>query len=478
MSSFPEKAAPPSPPPIELSGVGKEAPASIRTDGKRQAIHPGDVHGRFLRWRRGVWAALILMYLGLPFVKVRGNPAVLLDIPGRRFHLFGAAFNAQDVWLLVFLVLAFGMALLFFSAWLGRAFCGWACPQTVLLEGVFRRIERWIEGSRERRLALAAAPWTARKIVLKGAEQLIFLGLSWVLGHVFLSYFVGIERLYAMILEGPRAHLTTFMWGMAATGLTYFNFAYFREQVCVLVCPYGRLQSILVDPDSLIVGYDRARGEPRGKLLRLARAQARLQGDCVDCRRCVAVCPTGIDIRNGLQMECVACAQCADACDAVMERLKWPKGLIRYGSLRELSGGGRRVFRPRLVVYGLMLAASVVAMLVGVGTRTPFEANLLRVQGAPWVLDGEWVRNQFELHLVNKSPVASTFQLEIRAPAKAEFVVPIREVELAPMQGTRLPVFAGVRRAELAGPFDVTVEVVDMGSAQALETGARFLAPP
>ena len=453
--------------------------SSIRADGSRVGIHPADVRGRFITWRRGVFAALIAVYVALPLVTVGGHPAVHLDVEARRFYLFGGTFNAQDFWLVLFLLTTVGFSLLFATAWLGRVWCGWACPQTVFLEGVYRQIERWIEGPRERRLRVAGGPWTAGRVGRAVAKHAAYLAVSLFLSHVALSLFTSAKELAAMIQEGPSGHGVAFVWAMAVTAALYFNFAWFREQLCVVLCPYGRLQSAMQDRDSLIVGYDVARGEPRGRLIKAREgAAAEKRGDCVDCRKCVAVCPTGIDIRNGLQMDCIACAQCVDACDEVMAKVGRPTGLIRYDSLNGLAGQPRRVVRPRLLAYGALLGVSAVALGISLLGRTPFEVNLLRMQGAPYLLEGSSVRNQYELHLVNKNPGESTFNVRVDSPVPVSVVLPQQQVRLGSLESFRLPLFVTAVRGRAPLPFTFFLEVTDGASGKVKRIEARFLGPP
>ncbi|WP_426745411.1 cytochrome c oxidase accessory protein CcoG [Myxococcus faecalis] len=453
--------------------------SSIHADGSRKAIHPSDVSGRFITRRRVMFAVLLGIYVALPLVDVGGHPAVHLDVAARRFYLFGATYNAQDFWRVLFLGTALGFGLLFVTAWLGRAWCGWACPQTVFLEGLYRPIERLFDGPRERRLKQETSPWTPLRVARATAKHGAYVGVSLLVAHAALSLFVSAGGLVSMVSSGPATSPVAFTWAMAVTGALYFNFAWFREQLCVVVCPYGRLQSAMQDRDSLIVGYDTRRGEPRGRMVKVLPAHAAPpRGDCVDCRRCVTACPTGIDIRHGLQMECLACAQCIDACDEVMDRIGRPRGLIRYDSLKGLAGEPRRILRPRLALYGLLFVASVVGLVWTLARRVPFEANLLRFQGMPYLVEEGQVRNQFELHLVNKNPEPTTFTLSIQAPPSARGVIPQSQVKLGSLESFRVPLFILAPQGSTEVPFNFIVEVADSASGEVKRMEARFLGPP
>lgn len=486
------------------SAPSLERLSSIREDGSRKTIHPADVKGRFVTKRRVVYTLLIAFYLVLPFLRVGGQPALFLDIEGRRFFLLGATFNAQDFWLVIFLLTFFGFGLLFVTAWLGRIWCGWACPQTVFLEGVYRPIERFFDGPRVQRMRMQEAPWNLNKTWRRVAKHLVYILVSLGLAHVFLSLFVSIPSLVQMMQGHPREHWVAFLWVMSAAGLLYFNFAWFREQLCIVVCPYGRLQSALIDDHSLIIGYDKVRGEPRGKIRKerhplpqvpsdaplLRQETSSLDadlsptpalaplGDCIDCNRCVVVCPTGIDIRHGLQMECIGCAQCVDACDEVMMKVGRDPGLIRYDSLAGLAGEKKRLARPRLYLYGALLLIASTGLFLGLSARKPFEANLLRVRGVPYVLAAPDIRNQFELHLVNKNPSPSILRIELSSPVEAIFTTPSRAVELGSLESFRLPIFVSVPQEEFSAPFDVSIRIEDSVSSTAKTVTGRFLGPP
>ena len=431
---------------------------SINPDGSRNVIHPADVRGRFQRIKNVLWIALIGVYLALPWIRIGEHPAFLIDVEARHFYLFGWTFNATDFWFAFFFVSGLGFALFVVAALFGRMWCGYACPQTVFLEGVFRRIERWIEGKAADRARLDKAPFK-RKALRRGPKLLVFLLISAAIAHSFLGYFMPVEVLVEAVTSSPARHPAAFAFIVVATLLLFVNFTWFREQLCIVVCPYGRLQGALYDADTVLVGYDGGRGEPR------AVAGSEGAGDCVDCYRCVAVCPTGIDIRNGTQLECVGCANCIDACDEVMSKLGRDKGLVRYDSQRGFETGKRKFVRGRVFFYSAMLALGVLMFTLALTRRRPFEASLVRQPGRPYAVEQQGVHNIFELQLVNKQPEACTFRIEVRGPNGARTVLPMTETELDSLKSRRIPVHVYVPvddfRAGLRSELLVTCETPD-----------------
>ncbi len=464
--------------PMLLPSIPPSILGSMRPDGSRRMVHPADLSGRFLTARRAVFALLVAFYLAAPFVPIGGRPMIRLDVEHRRFFLFGGTFNSQDVWLVVLIALSFVFALLFVTAWRGRIWCGWACPQTVFLEAFFRPLERFIDGPRERRLKLESANWSGGKLLRRVVKLALYAGLSLGLGHAAAAIFVGPRELAGMILDGPAAHRLAFGLSTGFAVLVFVNFAWFREQFCVVLCPYGRLQSVLHDRDSITVAYDAQRGEPRGRRARSAPLGERTAGDCVDCHRCVVVCPTAIDIRNGLQMECLACVQCADACDEVMVKIGRPTGLIRMMSQTEQVTGARRFVRPRLALYATLLLLAAGTLGASLVRRSPFEVNLLRPRGSnPFTLDGERVLNAVELHLVNKHPETVRFTIRVESPVPAEVVVGTPAVELASLADARIPISISVATSAIQGPLELRVVVEDGAGAAARTIPYRFLSP-
>ncbi len=450
--------------------VVDEHASSIRSDGSRNYVHPADVKGRFTRLRYIIFAALIAIYVLLPFVKIGGHPAVFMDIVNRRFYLFGGVFNAQDFWLMFFLLSGIGLTLVVVTAVKGRLWCGYACPHTVFLEGVFRRIERLIEGPRAQRLRRNAAGLTFDKLWRKTLKHAVYIVIALSLSHVFISYFVSLPSLVDMVQRSPAEHPTAFTWVIVMSAILWFNFAWFREQLCLIICPYGRLQSAMTDRDTMVIGYDYNRGEPRGK------ASDPSNGDCIDCKRCVVVCPTGIDIRNGLQMECVGCAACVDACDEIMAKIDRPQGLVRYDSLNGLEGKSKRMSRPRLLFYGGIATLWLVGAVFAFAQSSAFEANVLRHEGAPFaVVDGQ-VRNSVRIHLVNKTSDRQVFLVEPESETGIEYIIPQTRVELDSLGSTYLPILAMLSADEMKPGIKLRLTISMEGHDE--RKGSRIVEAP
>ncbi len=437
---------------------------SVNPDGSRHAIHPAAVAGRFQRRKAIVWVSLIVVYLVLPWIEVGGNPAVLIDIERRHFFFFGATFTPQDFWMAFFVVTGAAFSLFVLSALWGRVWCGWACPHTVFLEGVFRKIEVWIEGSARKRRALDAAPWRGRKLWSRLLKYSVYAVLASLLAHTLLSYFMPVDAVFGAMVRPPADNLTAFVFVVVLTLVMFVNFTWFREQLCIVVCPYGRLQGVLYDAHTVNVGYDEARGEPRGKL------GADGAGHCIDCRRCVDVCPTGIDIRNGTQLECVGCANCIDACDAVMDHIGRPRGLVRYDSLAGFTGEARRFVRPRFWFYAVLMLLGIVVFGLSAVRRTSFEAQLLRASQTPFTVEGETLQNVLEVYLQNKRSSARTLQIEVEAPPGVEILLPIDDVELGPLADRQIPFFARLARVDFRPGLVVRVRVRDGDEEQSSST--------
>jgi len=445
---------------------------TINQDGSRFFLHTADVSGKWTTLRRVFGAVLIAIYVALPWIPINGSPALFFDVEQRRFHVFGLTLVPQDLWVMFFGVTGLGFTLFFVTALLGRLWCGWACPYTVFLDHVFRRIERWTEGDAVARRKLDAAPWNAAKIARRGTKHLLYAICAALIAHVFLSYFVSIPRLYDHMHDGPLAHATSFGIVAALTASLWFCFGWFREQFCVIMCPYGRLQSALTDDDTVNVGYDEKRGEPRG-------AKGKTTGDCIDCRRCVNVCPTGIDIRNGLQLECIGCAACIDACDDIMTKIGRPKGLVRYDSLNGLTGKKRRFLRPRVVAYtALGLLGLIAFAIAGWRQARPFTADFTRMRGQPFYTDTNAVRNHYQVRFYNKRNQPARFTLHLSgAPEGYTLSGADTPIEVPPRGEITRPAIVVAPTAAYRGATDLRIEVHADPGGVVLRHDMRFLGP-
>ena len=392
---------------------------TLNPDGTRRWLLPKLSPGRFWKRRRALAWVLIAVFALIPYLRMNGKPLILLDIARRQFTLFGATFLPTDTMLLMLLLVGIFLGIFMLTAVYGRVWCGWACPQTIYMEFLYRPIERWIEGGRGAQLRATRGKLSVRRTV----KHAVFLLLSMFLAHTFLAYFVGVDALRHWITHSPLEHPIAFLVMAGTTLLMLLDFGWFREQVCVVACPYGRFQSVLLDRRSLIVGYDQRRGEPRG-MQRLRRNGSRW-GDCIDCGACVVTCPTGIDIRDGLQMECIHCTQCMDACDAVMARIGRPLGLIRYTSKDELAGEPRRILRPRIILYPLLLLVVWGAFGLALARREPVDVTVLRGLGTPWSLlpSGE-VSDQIRIKMVNRRSSDQHYRIELAGADGLRLVAP------------------------------------------------------
>ncbi len=421
----------------------RETLYTVDSEGNRRWVYSDLVKGAWLYRRAIVAYFLMALYLAMPWVTIAGKQGVLLDIPGRRFIFFGHEFWATDTYFLFLLFGIMAFSLFFFTALLGRTWCGWACPETVFLEFLFRPIERLIEGSGSRRRRLDEAPWTFSKIKKKALKHVISAFFAWVIASSALAYFMGREPLLAMMSDWPHHNPVPFLLTVVMMGLMAFQFGWFREQFCTLLCPYARFQSVLMDAESLVVGYDVTRGEPRGKIERKDSGESK--GDCVDCRLCVRVCPTGIDIRNGLQLECVACTSCIDACDSIMDKVGRPKGLIRYDTENRLLGrsANRTLLRPRPFVYGAILTVFLGAFAYLISIHQSAEFQVLRnatIQTYQLLDDGR-ISNQLQIRVSNKSDLIERFTISLKDTNSIELIVPENPFPVAAHAMRTTPVF-------------------------------------
>jgi cytochrome c oxidase accessory protein FixG len=428
---------------------------TLNADGTRRLIRPKPSPGRFERARFAVAWALIVAFVAIPFVKIGNQPLLLLDVVSRKFIFFGRTFLATDGVLLMLGLLTLFVFVIWMTAVVGRAWCGWGCPQTVYMEFLYRPIERLIEGDRPKQLRLDRDGGNWRRPL----KLAVFAVVSFGVANVFLAYFVGVSRLYTWMTQSPFQHPTGFLIMSVTAGLMLLDFGWFREQMCTVICPYARLQSVLLDPRSLVVGYDKQRGEPRGK------GKSRPgDGDCIDCSACVATCPTGIDIREGLQLECITCAQCVDACDAIMERVHKPKGLIRYGAAQDLQPiRPSTLRRPRVLIYMAMLGVLVLAFWFAIGRVGSFDVTVLRGIGAPFAeQDGGRIRNQLRVKIENRTREPGSYRIEVVNGSKLELIAPENPLPVGPETHVTTSVFVVAEKsAFVGGRLPVHVVITD-----------------
>ena len=407
--------------------------ATVTDDGKRKWVYPKKPSGKFYNARTIVSFFLLAFLVVVPFIKVNGHQFLLFDFLNRNFILFGIPFGPHDFHLFVLAMISIIVFIILFTVVFGRIFCGWACPQTIFMEMVFRKIEYWIEGDARDQRKLDAEEWNGKKLFKKGLKNFIFFILAFIIAHIFLSYIISMDKVISIISQPPSAHLTGFVAIIAFSLIFYWVFAFFREQACTIVCPYGRLQGVLLDQDSIVIAYDHKRGEPRGKIKR-GEVQSD-KGDCIDCHLCVDVCPTGIDIRNGIQLECVNCTACIDACDEVMVKINRPKKLIKYASLNGIENKTKFKITPRMMLYSVILVVLLGILGYLLSIRTDYSVNVLRTPGMLFQEQPNGkVSNVYDLNIVNKTFNETPVQIKLENPADGELKLVGKDIVLKSQQ--------------------------------------------
>lgn len=460
----------------------RDSIGTINKDGGRAWVFPKKPSGKFYEYRKYVSYVLLAFLLLAPFVKINGNQFLMFNVLERRFNIFGFPFWPQDFYLFVISMIIGVVFIALFTVAFGRIFCGWICPQTIFMEMVFRRIEYWIDGDRGAQIRLDKQAWNAEKIKKRTLKWFVFFLISFIIANVFLAYLIGSDRLIQYIAQGPLQHLSTMASLLIFTGIFYFVFAWFREQVCIIACPYGRMQGVLLDNKSIVVAYDHKRGEAekgRKKFRKGEDREAIGHGDCIDCFQCVNVCPTGIDIRNGTQLECINCTACIDACDSIMENVNLPKGLIRYASEDNIEKKTKFKFTPRLKGYTAVLFILTGILIGMLFLRNDLQANILRLPGQLYEhKDGNIISNVYTFKLVNKTTKDIedvNFKLlshkgTIELVRHKNVTVPAQEL----MEGT---LFIEINNAALTGDKNTLKIGVFSGEEQIETTSARFMAP-
>jgi len=387
--------------------IFRDSIATITSEGKRSWIFPKKPGGKFYKYRSYVSYFLLLFLFAAPFVKINGNQFLLFNVLERKFNIFSFPFWPQDFHLLVISMIIGVVFVILFTVAFGRIFCGWICPQTIFMEMVFRKIEYWIEGDRGKQIRLKKQPWNAEKIRKRVTKWVVFYLISFAIANVFLAYLIGSDRLIDHITSPPSENIGTLIALLIFTCVFYFVFAWFREQVCIIACPYGRLQGVLLDNKTINVAYDYVRGEGKNGRAKIRKNEDRTaagKGDCIDCNQCVVVCPTGVDIRNGTQLECVNCTACIDECDTIMEKVGLPKGLIRYASEDNIAKKVPFRLTARMKGYSAVLGILIFVLIGMLFLRNDLEATILRLPGQLYqAKENNIISNVYTYKLVNKT---------------------------------------------------------------------------
>ncbi|SFZ92573.1 cytochrome c oxidase accessory protein FixG [Flaviramulus basaltis] len=461
----------------------RDSIGTITEEGKRAWVFPKKPSGKFYEYRKWVSYFLLAFLLLAPFIKINGNQFLMFNVLERRFNIFSFPFWPQDFHLFVISMIIGVVFITLFTVAFGRIFCGWICPQTIFMEMVFRRIEYWIEGDRGKQIRLSKQPWNAEKIRKKGLKLFIFLIISFLIANVFLAYLIGSDKLIQYITDGPFSHISNLISLLIFTAVFYFVFAWFREQVCIIACPYGRLQGVLLDNKSIVVAYDHKRGESengRKKIRKNEDREALGHGDCIDCFQCVNVCPTGIDIRNGTQLECVNCTACIDECDHIMESINLPKGLIRYASEDNIEK--KTPFKLTARIKGYI---AVLAILIGLLTgmlflRNDIEANVLRLPGQLYEhKENNIISNVFTYKLVNKTTKdINNVSFKLLSHKGTLKLVATHNTFVVPKQGiAKGTLFIEINNSALSGDRNKIKIGVYQGDKLIETTTANFLGP-
>ncbi|MEL0083370.1 MAG: cytochrome c oxidase accessory protein CcoG [Gammaproteobacteria bacterium] len=445
---------------------------------KREKIFPREVHGLFAFARKAVAGTFFALFYGLAWLNINGHQAVLWDLPARRFHLFGLTFFPQDFILLTGLLIIAALGLFFVTSLAGRVFCGYGCPQTMWTES-FLWIERFVEGSRARQMKLDQAPWSLNKIAIKGTKHFIWITFAAWTGFTFVGYFVPIRELAVDVYN-----LNVSPWPLFWSGFygfaTYLNAGWMREQVCIYMCPYARFQSAMFDRDTLIISYDKERGDPRGSRRRSSDPKALGLGDCIDCTLCVQVCPTGIDIRNGLQYQCINCAACVDICDHVMGKMGYAKGLVKYTTERALHGGKTRILRPRIFIYAALLVVIISAIGATVLFRVPIDLDVIRDRISLYRETSEGlVENVYTLRLINMDSEPHEFRISMDADIELEASQPLPPVGMDAYQIRSVPLALRIDPIHLnrtTNDVRFVIEAIDDPGLTA-KAESRFIGP-
>ena len=459
----------------ETENFRDHIPSITDTGNKRKWMYPQIIKGKLYHYRDMVSYALLLLLFSGPFIKINGEQLILLNVMERKFVFFGVIFWPQDFYLFVLALLTLMVFIVMFTAIFGRVWCGWACPQTIFMEMVFRKIENWIEGDYIHQQKLNTAPLSWEKVFKKTVKHAVFLLISFFISNIFLAYIIGSETLIRIMTEPPAQHLSGFISIWVFTFVFYIVFSYIRELVCTVICPYGRLQGVLLDNQSMIVAYDYERGEPRGKLIRNTEQHL---GDCIDCRVCVHVCPTGIDIRNGTQLECINCTACIDACDMVMEKIDRPTRLIGFMSEDQITSKAPFRLSKKMYAYSVVLLILITVLSSLLISRSDIDVTILRAGGTLYQLrDDGTVSNLYNAELVNKTSKLVNFEMKASDPdVKIQY---IRKEDKIKKGGSMKVTFFVIRPQKSIHKYKSKIKIEIFSNGEEIdEINTNFIAPP
>ncbi|WP_421750822.1 cytochrome c oxidase accessory protein CcoG [Croceimicrobium sp.] len=424
---------------LEMDQSFRDSVATINEKGSRNFLFPKKPKGRYTNRRQIMSYVLLAIFFSLPFIKIGGQPFLMLNVLERKFVIFGQIFWPEDFFIFVIAMIISVLFVAVFTVAFGRLFCGWICPQTIFMEHVFRRIEYWIDGDRNQQLRLARMPWNGEKIRKRVIKNGIFYAISFTIANFFLMYIIGKDAWFEIVSDSPTEHLGGLSGMLIFSGVFFFVFAWFREQACIIVCPYGRLQGAMLDRNSVVIAYDYLRGEKRGKFRKSEDREALGKGDCIDCNQCVDVCPTGIDIRNGTQLECINCTACIDACDNIMDKTNKPRGLIRYDSENNIASGTGKIFTGRVKAYIGILFVLLSIFTYLLLSRADVESIFLRVPGQPLSkVDENTYSNAYNFKLLNKTAEDKVYQFKVIEPTEGIKLKRAGESELIEVKASEL----------------------------------------
>lgn len=453
---------------IEDEEEFRDSVAHISAEGKRVWFFPKKPKGYFYNLRSYLSWVYLTVFFSLPFIKFHGAPLFMLNIIDRIYILFGVRFWPQDFFIFVLGMLIFVVFIILFTVIFGRVFCGWVCPQTIFMEMVFRKIEYWLEGDRKAQMALRSQPWTSKTLTRRILKIILFLAVSFAIANTFLAYVIGADQVWNIATEPVSQHVGGFLAIVIFSLVFFFVYYWFREQVCLIVCPYGRMQGVMLDKNSIAVTYDHVRGEPRTKHVKKTADQP--HGDCVDCLECIRVCPTGIDIRNGLQLECVNCTACMDACDTVMEKTHREKGLIRYASENSIVNKTKLRLNKRIVAYSFVLLALVGVEAFLLITRSELEVNSVRTRNTLFTVEPNGtIGNLYNIKLINKTSDEMNIEFKIEGKnASFDWIGHQNKLQPGEMKNGELFIYVPVNELP-SQRNDVKLEIYSNGELMATE---------